>query len=143
MTNHDEYNRIFVSVFDVELNGQISLVSRHPDGIDIPPTRDYTIGMIQKKLVGFPVRWPRNTPKTQPVVETVVFVISSEPVNLQFLAGLEPAATSRKDGLKTSSLHDRLRRLVQGISRYIEVEEEVAQIRYDIVQLPFAIEPAL
>jgi hypothetical protein len=139
LKNRDEHARVFVSVFEVEVNGQINAVTDHSDGIDLPPGRCHTIGSLEGRLEGLEVKWPHNISKIQAVPDTLVLVISSAPVNLQYLATPELAlqrATSNQ-----TSLDNRFFRLAQGVGRLIEAEKRTAPIRYDIIHLPFLLEP--
>jgi hypothetical protein len=138
--NHDQHASASVSVFEVEENGQINAISTDPDGIDLPPGRDYTICESEGGRKGLAVKWPYNISRAQAVVETLVFVISSAPVNLQFLASPELAA--RGVTKNQPSLDHRLYRLAQGIGRRIEPQKRAAQIQYNIVQLLFFLEPS-
>jgi hypothetical protein len=139
LKNHDEHNSVFVSVFEVEANGQINAVTENPDGVDLPPGWSHTIGSTKTKLEGLKVKWPLNISKRQPVVDTLVVVISSRPVNLQFLISSEIAA--RRAVTNHSSLESRLLRFAQGADRLIVTEKSISKIRYDIVQLPFLLKP--
>jgi hypothetical protein len=137
--NRDQHARAFVSVFEVEENGQINAISANPDGIDLEPQRSHRMYPFDASQEGLRVKWPHNISKAQAVVETLVFVISSAPVNLQFLESPELAA--RGDYTTHSSLGQRLLRLAQGTSRQIEREKRVTQVQYRIVQLSFFLEP--
>ncbi|KAJ5210189.1 Peptidase C14 caspase catalytic [Penicillium cf. griseofulvum] len=139
LKNHDDHNSVFVSVFEVEANGQINAVTENPDGVDLPPGWCHTIGSTKTKLEGLKVKWPLNISKRQPVVDTLVVVISSRPVNLQFLISSEIAA--RRAIINHSSLESRLLRFAQGADRLIVTEKSISNIRYDIVQLPFLLKP--
>jgi hypothetical protein len=139
LRSNDPDNGVFVSVFEVEENGEINAVSDNPDGIDLPPGREYTIGTIDGRLQGLSVEWPIDIPKAQSVVETLVFVISSDPVNLQFLAS--PKLAMRRDTAHRSSLEDRFYNLANGFGRRIETKSRKTQIRYSIVQQSFLLEP--
>ncbi|KAJ5142530.1 Peptidase C14 caspase catalytic [Penicillium bovifimosum] len=139
LKNHDAYGSLFVSVFEVEVNGQINPVTENPDGIDLPPGWSHTIGGSKARLEGLKVKWPRNISKAKPVMDTLVVVISSDPVNLQFLTS--PEIASRRAITNQSSLEARLLRLVQGADRLIATEKKMAKTRYDIVQLPFLLQP--
>ncbi|KXG51530.1 Peptidase C14, caspase catalytic [Penicillium griseofulvum] len=139
LKNHDDHNSVFVSVFEVEANGQINAVTENPDGVDLPPGWSHTIGSTKTKLEGLKVKWPLNISKRQPVMDTLVVVISSRPVNLQFLISSEIAA--RRAITNHSSLESRLLRFAQGSDRLIVTEKSISKIRYDIVQLPFLLKP--
>jgi hypothetical protein len=139
LKNHDEYNSVFVSVFEVEVNGQINSVTENPDGIDLPRGWSHTIGGTKTRLEGLKVKWPRNISKAKPVMDTLVVVISSDPVRLQFLTSSEIA--SRRAITNQSSLESRLLQLAQGAGRLIVTEKKIAKTRYDIIQLPFLLQP--
>jgi hypothetical protein len=139
LKNHDDHNSVFVSVFEVEVNGQINAVTENPDGIDLPPGCCHTIGSTKAKLEGLKVKWPLNISKRQAVVDTLVVVISSRPVNLQFLISSEIAA--RRATTNQTPLESRLLRLVQGAGRLIVTEKSISKTRYNIVQLPFLLKP--
>lgn len=142
LCNHDESSRIFVSVFDVEVNGEISLVSAGSvDGIDLPPGRDYMIGETNGVLNGLPVTWPRGVPKEKAVVETLVFIVSNAPVDLRYLQSSESSFHADRKGSSRSTLESRLYSLSQGTSRHIGAETQGMRILYDIVQLPIMLEP--
>ncbi|KAJ5609811.1 Peptidase C14 caspase catalytic [Penicillium herquei] len=122
LTNNDNHNSVFVSVFEVEVNGQINAVTENPDGIDLPPGWCHTIGSTKLKLEGLKVQWPLNISKRQAVLDTLVVVVSDHPVNLQFLTNSEIAA--RGTNTDQSSLESRLLRLVQGGGRRIVTEKK-------------------
>jgi hypothetical protein len=139
LTNPDGHVTLFISVFEVEMNGQINAVTENPDGIDLPPGQSHTIGILGGKLKGLQVKWPHNISKAHAVVDTLVLIISDHPVNLQFLKSSEIAP--RRATSNQSSLESDLFRLAQGIGRLIEIKKGTAKVCYDIVQLPFLLEP--
>ncbi|KAJ5947152.1 Peptidase C14 caspase catalytic [Penicillium verhagenii] len=139
MKNNDNENTVFVSVFEVEVNGQINAVTENPDGIDLPPGCSHTIGSTNFKLEGLKVQWPLNIPKRQPVLDTLVVVASNRPVNLQFLTNSDAAA--RSTATDQSSLESRLLRLVQGRGRLIVTGKRISKTRYDIFHFPFLLTP--
>ncbi|KAJ5160581.1 Peptidase C14 caspase catalytic [Penicillium canariense] len=139
LRNTDERSRVFVSIFEVEVNGQINALNGDVGGIDLPPGRDYTIGSSGGRLEGLKVKWPNNIPRAQAVVDTLVLVLSSAPVDLRFLISTE--FVSRGTTSNQSSLGGRLFRLGQGASRLIETERPTEKIRYDMIQLPFLLKP--
>lgn len=84
--NLDQESKIFVSVFDLQIDGKISLVSSLSlTGIELVPNDHYTIEKYGGKSNGLAVQWPNGVPKLQPVEETLILVISNESADLQYL----------------------------------------------------------
>ena len=140
--NLDPQSKVFVSVFDVEINGNISSVSSSPTGIELIPTEPYTIETRADGKLGLPISWPVNVPKLQSVEETLVLVITNEPVDLQYL--VTPEGQKSADG-RTASQHSQLETLVRSLSygelRGVGSERTGTGVLYDVVQIPFLIEP--
>jgi hypothetical protein len=134
---------IYVSVFEVAVDGQINQISKAAEGIDLPPGKSYTLGEYGGYLKGLPATWIRGVPRSLPLIETLVFVISDRPARVEFPAS--PISATRGTSSPSASSHPlsgRIFSLSHGTGRYIGAEREVDSTSYDVVQLSFLLEPA-
>ncbi|KAG2421572.1 hypothetical protein HFD88_005547 [Aspergillus terreus] len=81
---------IFVSVFNINVAGMISLVSNaSPRGIELQPEQQYVLGRRQHARIdeGLKMSWPKNLPAEAqgPVSEYFVYIVSAEAVDLRYL----------------------------------------------------------
>jgi hypothetical protein len=130
---------VYVSVFEVAADGKINRISKAPDGIDLPPGKAYTLGEYGGYLKGLPVTWIKGIPKSLPLIETLVFVISDRPTRVEFPA----SPTSSTRGASSPSINGQFFSLSHGTGRYIGAERKMDSASYDIVQLSFLLEPVL
>ncbi|KAF1949970.1 hypothetical protein CC80DRAFT_579274 [Byssothecium circinans] len=122
------HSKIFVSIFDVDIAGRITLVSESSArGIELTPQTDYMLEVN--------VSWPRAVSKDVQVEETLVFVMSSEKVDLMHLADPELSFE------RVSSLERTTRDLKFGQARDLESEPQGRCIRYAVHRIPFLLHP--
>ncbi len=78
---------IYVSVFDVGIAGAITLLSAsEPDGIEIFPGAEYWLGHRESLgLAGLVLGWPAAMPGQGPRTESLVVVVTDEPLDLRSL----------------------------------------------------------
>jgi hypothetical protein len=136
---------IFVSVFDVEVSGRITHVSNsHGTGIYLQPGAHQAIGYEGKIYTGKKVTWPTGVPwDSGPVEETLVFVVTSQQVDLRFLDTNEAGGLTRSNARPSegSPLSNLFYNMSQGVGRGVEDPPETVDIRYDILHFPFQIVP--
>lgn len=105
--------RVYVSVFMVNVAGEICLISAsNSAGIPINIGTEYIIG---RRKGGLGLSWPENVPQTNPVREHLAFVITDHEVDLRALETFEDSAEFRN------------------IERDISVEH----VCYDVIHIPF------
>jgi hypothetical protein len=130
---------IFVSVFDVNVAGTITLVSgAWPRGIELASGGDYTLGKAQfgGGVKGLGISWPETVPKANNAEETLVFVLSSEEVSLQHLA--DPKRSIEAKG-GVSHLERFTYHLASGQARDLQAESQGRCIRYAVRHIPFSL----
>ncbi|KAH0439225.1 hypothetical protein CcaCcLH18_03020 [Colletotrichum camelliae] len=131
-------NTVYVSVFDINVSGIISLVSAdHTRGIEVAAGRAHHIGAgrLQKfpRGPGLPVSWPSGISKTQAIPESLVFILTDSPVDLTVLA-----SGARGDGnAGPSSLEQLAFSLATGTLRDIGSERVIQRLQFDILRIPF------
>ncbi|CEN60536.1 hypothetical protein ASPCAL02972 [Aspergillus calidoustus] len=138
-------NTVYISVFDVDVAGVISYLSRSsPMGIDLESGRSYTLGALDldRGFPGFPVRWPDQVPRRKGVDERLVAVVTSSPVSIGYLGKPRNGTKLRSSG-KAPGNQSNLEQLIDTISsarwRIIDALEESPSIRYDIIHIPFTL----
>ncbi len=138
---NDGGNALYVLVFDVNVAGKVHLFERSVStkGRELRPGDSYTFGIDRDRqwLEGFRVAWPDSVPKTQPVGERLVFVLTSSPVDLGHLATRDPSPVPR--GLALSRLEMLTSHLASGTTRDVEETARGPQILYDTIEVPFSI----
>jgi hypothetical protein len=140
LTN-DGPQTVHVSAFDISVTGKISLLNKaFGSGIELPPRRNHVIGSNPRMgLRGCGVFWPQDVPKTHPVSERLVLVLTNAPTDLRFLA--TPAVDLKYRGDSASSLERLAFRLATGPIRDIEEDDYEEPIRYDTLHIPFTLKP--
>jgi hypothetical protein len=133
---------VFVSIFDVNVNGQTALLSTSwLMGIKLAPNHDYTVGLslFDWTLRGLRVFWPKKVPKEKPIEEYVVFVLSSSAVELRHLENRRsflPEIRGIVSGLESLTYQ-----LAQANCGNIEADAQGKCIRYDIRHIRFLLCP--
>jgi hypothetical protein len=134
--------KVYTSVFDINVAGQISLISKgSASGIDLAPGRTYVLGArpFDGGLRGLPISWPQGVPRTQPVNEHLVVLLTDSPVDLRYLAD---TATARSQGhARPSSLERLAFHLATGAQRDMASDSCTEFVRYDTIHIPFAVNP--
>ncbi|RTE76986.1 hypothetical protein BHE90_008559 [Fusarium euwallaceae] len=140
--NSDKKARVFVSVFNVEINGEISLLSTTcVAGIELVPDEHYTLGQWHGVLQGLRISWPDGVPKDQPVTEMVVVVVSDAEADLTYLESSRPEVPAEGRGdYQLSSLQSLTYALSYGGKRKIQAETVDVDIHYDIMYIPFLLQ---
>ncbi|KAK8244645.1 caspase domain-containing protein [Phyllosticta capitalensis] len=136
-------NRVYVSVFNINVAGKVSLISRgRSTGIDLPPNKCDVIGAdpsFPTRLRGVPITWPDSIPMTEPVNEHIVLIMTDSPVDLKYLES-KPAADFRGD-IGPSSLERLTFCLATGTRRDMASENRGGRICYDTLHIPFLLTP--
>ncbi|KAM0433393.1 hypothetical protein ACHAPT_004271 [Fusarium lateritium] len=139
---------VYVNVFDINVTGRISLISKSSArrGIKLFGGESYVLGkdepsLSQKSLL---VSWPNGVPKTKPVTQRLVLVLTDSPVDLW---SLDSANTVHDKGrIGSSSLERWAFRLVTGgLDPRGDVGSDTRgdKLRYDIVHIPFTLKPVV
>jgi hypothetical protein len=134
---------IHVWVFDINVVGRIARVSKSsPKGIDLPPGRHEVLGLRWPGPVyGLPVSWPKAMPRTQPLEETLLLLLTSSPVDLNHLAdSLDQPPLGRTS---LSKLEQLTYRISSGGSRDITIVEDDGPTRYKAIHIPFLLRPKI
>jgi hypothetical protein len=101
LTN-DGKTKIYVSVFHIDIIGVISLISTEwISGIELPPGNSYTLGksVYSDTLEGFTLSWPDSVPRDGPRDESIIVIVTSGPVDLQYLdSQYYPKLSPEEDG---------------------------------------------
>jgi hypothetical protein len=137
--HNDGDSTLFVSVFDINAAGTISLVSRaSPKGIELVSGADYVLGRDQfgRGVKGLKLSWPNTVPKADRAEETLIFVLSSEEVSLQHLA--DPKRSIEARG-RISHLEKFTYHLASGQARDLEAESKGRCIRYAVHPIYFSL----
>ncbi|RKK67354.1 hypothetical protein BFJ69_g14562 [Fusarium oxysporum] len=138
---------VYVSVFDVNVAGKISLLSRSsPMGIELKSGEFYTLGKSQfkKALWGMPTTWPKSVPKSKRVDERLILVLSNAEVDLRHL-NTSAESVERLAILNTRSILESLKSLeevtyhiVTGAKRDVIGEASESTMQFDICEIPFS-----
>lgn len=140
LTNHG-HAKIFISVFDVNVAGTISLISASsPEGIELGAGEVYNLGQEQfgEKYRGLNISWPKDIPKSPGINERLVFIFSSSPADLRHLINPEISRSSQSRPLST------LEKLIDQISFGCkhDVGNELGEgTRFTTLQIPFLLKP--
>jgi len=132
---NDGYETVYVSVFDINAVGKISLISRSSD-IELPQGRCEVLGRSPYGFTvpGLKVSWPQGISRAQPLRETLLLFVSSEPAGLRHLADPASQAPSERTGL--SKLEQLTWSISTGCSRKAEVVDD-DDLRYSTIHIPF------
>ncbi|KAH8895995.1 hypothetical protein GQ53DRAFT_743912 [Thozetella sp. PMI_491] len=135
---------IHVWIFDVNAAGQIKLVSKSsPRGVELPCGRVEVLGAARHRpgLKGLAVGWPTilSQSKEEPVEETLVFILTSSPVDLSHLCQANKPAGSR---MKLTFLEKFTSAIVVGESRKATaIEDDDKIVRYSTIHIPMLLFP--
>lgn len=133
---------VYVSVFDINVAGKISHISTgNPNGIELPPGRDYILGEDQfgLGLEGLLFTWPPGIVKTKPVAESIILILTDSQVDLRHLANTALATFRGNAG--PSSLERLTFRLATGARRDVGSQGPSRRVRYSIESIHFTVEP--
>lgn len=136
--------RIYVSVFNVNIAGQISLISKgHSSGIELPPGRGFVLGAGRSGwgLPGLYISWPSGIPQTQAITESLVLVLTDTPVDLSHLANATAIATNRKGADGASSLMRLASSIATGGTRDMAASDHREHVRYDTLHIRYTLFP--
>ena len=136
----DGGSTIHVSVFDINVAGEVTLVSLSwPKGIDIPPERSVLLreGDDFELLEGLAISWPNNVPRERPVSEEIVVVVTSSPVDLGGLAGRLGCKDSTGRN-KLSALEEFAAQILSGTTRNVQ-EARTTSVKFDVIHIPFTL----
>ena len=132
---------IHVSVFDVDVLGEISHLSRADTcGVKLEPGDDrklYSFDYKTSGRIGLPVFWAGGVPTDAQdsfVPETIVFLVSKEQADLRDLCSKAPPARDRG---APQGQYQLARQLGSGGHRGIGGESMESRVQWDIKSLPF------
>lgn len=136
---------VYVSVFDVNVAGEISLLSASsPMGLELQAGQSYTLGkdQFQLNLRGLPTVWPESVPKSERIDEWLIFVLSNTAVDLRHLetpAQLETQKgypAPKRSGLR--GLEEVTYHITSALKRTVVNETRESPMHYDIFDIPFS-----
>ncbi|KAK8165817.1 hypothetical protein BC567DRAFT_232091 [Phyllosticta citribraziliensis] len=140
--NRCDDNKIYVSVFNISHTGKVALISsRGETGIPIAAGRIATVPESFAKRPGLKIWWPGSVPKVAKLCETLMFIITSGPVDLRHLDDTGTGYRGHGQPQGNSKLEHLTQHLAAGIGRPIEPDRSFAEIRYDVLRLPFSLGP--
>ncbi|MEO6703213.1 MAG: caspase family protein [Jatrophihabitantaceae bacterium] len=130
----------FVSLIDIGVSYRIAVLTEtDPDGIKLTPGASYTYGWNDtlQELTGMAVTWPESTDPAVARPETIVALISDEPVDVSVL---NQQANHVRTGRGTSGLEQLLTQVAKGASR--DFGNGVADpVRFDVQPIDFTVSP--
>ncbi|KUL81903.1 hypothetical protein ZTR_09534 [Talaromyces verruculosus] len=130
---------IYVSVFDINARGKISLLSTSwPKGIRLEPQENYELGVnkLSNQRRGLKMSWPKGFPADVkgPIPESLICMVTSVPVDLRALE-LQRRGQKRSD---PSQLEKLAYQLSYGQGRDMDPEDRT--ILWDKVRVPFLLQ---
>lgn len=130
---------VYVTVFDVSPAGEICLISAQGEtGIPITPGETSRIGESTFSiLTGLGISWPESIPRRGRLSETLVFIITSEPVDLRHLG--DQGTGARGYDQDKSQLEFITHHLAVGGGRPVQPQRDLAPVRYDVIRFPFSL----
>ncbi|KAK2051830.1 hypothetical protein LY76DRAFT_688178 [Colletotrichum caudatum] len=130
---------VYVSVFNINAAGKISLVSGR--GIETSPQQTYVLGTDEFGfgLEGLLISWPIGIPKAQAITESLVLILTDSPVNLRHLDNNTNPGFRGHVG--PSSLERLAFSLATGATRDMGSESHRERVRYDTLHIPFTLTP--
>ncbi|KAJ8131688.1 hypothetical protein O1611_g1933 [Lasiodiplodia mahajangana] len=137
---------VYVSVFGVDVVGGVShITSSWPTGVEIEAKGSYIIGKSDwgadgdKEVEGIPFMWAEYAPKTTPVTETAVFIMTSEKVDLRHF--VDKVGRGRSTDADSSTLEQLAYQLSQGLGRTMGSEQRRRSVGYAVVRVPYLLSP--
>lgn len=132
---------VFVSVFNINVAGKVSLISRGSStGIDVRTNRSRIVGADPlNRLLGLPITWPNGIPTAEPVIEHIVLILTNSPVYLKYLESDDMVEFRGDPG--HSTLEQLAFRLATGARRDVARESRGERIYYDTLCIPFLLRP--
>ncbi|KAK4161140.1 caspase domain-containing protein [Cladorrhinum sp. PSN259] len=135
--------KVYAWIFDVNARGNIGRISRsNHTGAEVPSNLWETLGYRNDGLglKGLPIRWPKGLPRTAPLEETLVFIFTNLPVDLNHLS--DTNSNSLADRTRLSQLEQLTYRIATGEGRRtVTIDEGGNQTRYAILHIPFLLHP--
>lgn len=130
---------VWVTVFNVDATGCVSLISASGEtGVRIAPEGSAGIPDDFGRRPGLKVTWPASWPRGGQVSETMIFIVTSVPVDLRHFRD-HHAATGRAAAANDSELQFLVRHLATGLGRPVEADRSA--VAYHVVRFPFEISP--
>lgn len=143
VTNRDD-KHVWVSIFDIGLAGKRTLVNGNlaPDGVELAPHDDYTVGIKNGVLQGLPLTWPSGLPKNQPRPEYVIIFVMDRPQDLRPLqdTGMRTMHQS-EERLQRSELQRLLDQIDTAQTRDIGHDDPLPDLRYEVKHINFFVDP--
>jgi hypothetical protein len=129
---------VYASVFAINVAGKINLISTlNPKGIKLTPASYYTIGENMTGLVGLRITWPADIPKTRPIKERLVCVLSSAEVDLRQFNS-ERGRSGRR---RQSTLEAMIDYVAFDDGRDVTCKELDSSLKYDVLHFTFLLVP--
>ncbi|KAF4540837.1 uncharacterized protein LTHEOB_779 [Lasiodiplodia theobromae] len=131
---------VYVSVFDISPAGEICLISAQGEtGIPIAPGQTSRIGESTFSiLTGLGIFWPESIPRRGRLSETLVFIITSDPVDLRHLE--DQGTGARGYDQDRSQLEFITHHLAVGGGRPVQPQRDLAPVQYDVIRFPFSLD---
>jgi hypothetical protein len=141
MLSNKGRDSVYVSVFDINVTGAISLISASsPRGIRLDPGQSHTIGSNRfGTLRGLPFSWPKRISKDRPVDERLLFILTNAPVDLGHLSDSEHRSSTGRGGL--SNLEKVTSSISSGNSRDLSRQLDGDDVMFEVVHVPFMLCP--
>lgn len=130
LTNNGN-EKCYVHVFNVNVSGEISLVTTlFGMGVPLAPGEEFEVGRNEfDEPVGLEVTWPRgDIPKTEPIVESLVFIQTDGPVDLHHLQG----SAGRGTTAASSQLEQLADSIAAGTGRDVGGQKGAKIVRYQV-----------
>jgi hypothetical protein len=131
----------YVSLIDIGLSYRIEVLTiDDPSGVQLAPDATYTYGWNEnRQRTGVAITWPETMDTTVSRPETVMVLISDEPVDVTALRQREVRGEVEGRGGE-STLGQLLEQIATGESRDVG-SAPVSQIRFDVRQIDFLVSP--
>jgi hypothetical protein len=128
---------VYISIFNINAVGKVSRVSRMT-GVELPPGRNEII-LRKNPPVGLQITWPKGVSRARPLEETLLFILTSLPVDLCHLATPVESPPSHRIGL--SRLEQLTWSIASGYSRNANAVEDESILRYATHRIVFNLMP--
>jgi len=131
---------VYTSLVDVGVAGRVSVLTRFaPSGVHLPPGREYVFGWddLSGQLTGVELTWPDGLDPELAREETIVVLVSSQPVDITLL---EQDGVRRDHRPLRSTLERTLDQLATGGTRELPADAG-PQVRYAVRTITFALDP--
>jgi hypothetical protein len=132
---------LHASIFDIGVGQRISrLTGADPSGVKLTPGKPYYLGQTPDGVLdGLKLSWARGVPQDDVRPETLVIIVTEQPVDL---GGLQSGGYrgAERGTLPAGSLALRMEQIQRGGSRDLEAAAETTR-PFGVHQLPFSLSP--